>query len=526
MEDKITRIHSDRSDEAPLARVIAITSGKGGVGKTNLTTNLAIELARRDKKVCILDADTGLANINILLGLNPKHTLEHLLSEDFDIDDVLLEGPAGVSIVPGASGLTEFADLSRGQQQRLFNSLKQIETRFDYLLIDTAAGIADSILQFVKAAAHTLLVLSPDPTSLTDAFALTRLILRQEYEGQLHAVVNMSDGAEPAHKVYNRFALAANKYLGTDIDYLGQIRHDRKLTLAVRLQHPVVLMTPDSAASQCFTKLAERIDKEFGGQPGQGFAKYWRDQQPEALVTPIAGTQTVTNTAPQTSPTSLDELHRRFVDCIQGERGEAAEFVAAIKPIIDAYVERFQEFPLDMRDAVSRYLELSECPDEEIRTQLNTLEELYEKRLGKPLLNAEETVFNALEQLDEEQFGTTLSALAEQYKQRFGKEFSTPDAELRQQVERLTQENEARAANLVSQLGELSAEVAGYRQSNDALESIREALAARETQDIAPAPSKIEPEAPPMEFIPVPVEITVSEESEDSLERLFQRLKR
>jgi len=146
------------------AHVIAISSGKGGVGKTNIATNLGITLASHGKRVCIFDADTNLANINILLNINPPYTLQQVLSGEKEIEDILVDGPAGLQIVPAASGIAEFIQLGRVQQERLLAALKQLESRFDYLLIDTAAGISDSVLNFLQAAPYTVLMITPEPT--------------------------------------------------------------------------------------------------------------------------------------------------------------------------------------------------------------------------------------------------------------------------------------------------------------------------------------------------------------------------
>lgn len=425
MLNKVTPLHGNTSSlqtRPRRARVIAVTSGKGGVGKTNITTNLAIGLAQQGQRVCVFDADTGLANINILLGLTPRYTLEQLFDGSQEIDELLIDGPGGMKIIPGASGIARIADLDRHSQQVLFNSLQRIESQFDYLLLDTAAGIADSVVQFVKAAEQAIVVLSPDPTSLTDAFALSRLLLRQDYSGGLNALVNMAEGAEAARRIFNRFSQAVNKYLHTSYHYLGHVSADRAVVSAVRLQHPVMLVSPESAASRCLQQLASAVHKKFSATPGKGLAQYWREQQQETPVDTVPEPATIVPTATQSvHETSLDQLNRQFVNCIQGNKGDAEEFIAAIKPIIDAYVARFRSFPLDMREAVSKYLEVADFPEQEIRKQLTMLEQLYEEHFQRPLMDKEDSLFRLLQQVrdSEAEFSSTIERLQESYENQY-----------------------------------------------------------------------------------------------------------
>ena len=407
------------------ARVVAITSGKGGVGKTSITANIAVALALAGKRVCIVDADTGLANINIVMGLTPRHTLEDFLDGALPIEAILMEGPRGVRVVPGASGIVEYADLSRHHQQSLLNGMQRLEEQFDYLLIDTAAGIADSVIHFVLAAERALLVISPDPTSLTDAFALTRILKRNNYTGRLHALVNMADSVESARKVYQRFAQAVHKYMQVDIDWFGHVSADRAVVTSVRLQHPVILVQPDAPASRCFHALAQGLEQACSGEQGPGLAEHLRSLQPETAVDPASAAIDMIRSAQPTRPVAreanLGELHRQFIDCIQESKGSAEELVAAIKPIIDAYVARFHSFPLDMREAIYRYLEMGDFPDHEIRNQVMMLEQLYEKRYQRPLMDKEDSLFRLLNQVrdSEADFASTIARLQQSYERQY-----------------------------------------------------------------------------------------------------------
>ncbi|MBK7171113.1 MAG: MinD/ParA family protein [Gammaproteobacteria bacterium] len=428
MQHTVTSLFGNSEQQRPQptrARVIAITSGKGGVGKTNITTNLAISLARQGKRVCIFDADTGLANINILLGLTPQHTLEDFLEGSLPLEDILMEGPRGVRIVPGASGIAEYADLDRHRQQTLLNGLRRIEDQFDYLLIDTAAGISDAVIQFVLATELAILVVSPDPTSLTDSFALTRVLKRNEYAGRIEVLVNMAESQDAAQRVYQRFSQAVSKYLQLDLKWFGYVSADRAVVSAIRLQHPVVLMQPDAPASQCFERLASHLQETCATESGPGMSEFLRSRVPETAVDPaqaaidlIRGAQPTRQIAQEAN---LGDLHRQFIDCIQGSKGGAEELVAAIKPIIDAYVARFHSFPLDMREAIYRYLEMGDFPDHEIRNQVMLLEQLYEKRYQRPLMDKEDSLFRLLNQVrdSEPEFADAIARLQHSYERQY-----------------------------------------------------------------------------------------------------------
>lgn len=476
MQNTVTPLFGDSQPPATAprrARVIAITSGKGGVGKTNTTANVAVALALAGKRVCIIDADTGLANINIVLGLRPEHTLEDFLDHGLPIEAILMEGPRGVRVVPGASGIVEYADLSRQHQQSLLNGMQRLEQAFDYLLIDTAAGIADSVIRFVLAAERALLVVSPDPTSLTDAFALTRILKRNHYGGDLHVLVNMADSEAAALKVYQRFAQAAQKYMQVELDWFGHVTADRALVTAVRLQHPVVLVQPDAPSSVCFHALAQRLEQVCAGRPGGGIAEHLRSLQPEAAVDPASAAIEMIRSAQPRQPVARDanlgELHRQFIDCIQGNSGSAEELVAAIKPIIDAYVARFHSFPLDMREAIYRYLEMADFPDHEIRNQVMLLEQLYEKRYHRPLMDKEDSLFRLLNQVrnSEPEFAATIARLQQSYERQYR---PGPQEALQALLERLRQpeSGEQELLESIEALQDLCLERFGYRSSPDA----------------------------------------------------------
>lgn len=259
-------------------RIIAVTSGKGGVGKTSISVNLAVALARQGARVCVLDADTGLANINILLGLLPRYTLEHVFSGEKLLAEILLKGPDGVDIIPGASGLVSMANPELGKQQALIDSLGQLEQQYDYLLIDTAAGISTSVLHFVASAQTALVVITPEPTSLTDAFSLLKVLQQKGYRRTVQVVVNMASDSRQAWRIYERFNAAVSKYLGLTTQWLACIPRDDAMRRAVMAQKPVLLSAPGQPATMGFVTLAELLAQHFQENtvPNAVFSRYWQ----------------------------------------------------------------------------------------------------------------------------------------------------------------------------------------------------------------------------------------------------------
>jgi len=251
-----------RKNNSDRVRTIAITSGKGGVGKTNITANLACVLARMNKKTLVLDADAGLANIDVVLGLTPKYNLYHVLSGERSLSEVIVSGPCGVKILPSASGIQEMTDLSRGQKLTLLEDLDSIQENLDFMLIDTAAGIASNVMYFNMAAQEIIVIATPEPTSLTDAYALIKVLHQRYAKKRFRLLINMVNSAAEAHNVYMRLSSATDHFLNLNIEFMGYILHDKKLQEAVRMQQAFVELYPGSPASLCLKKIAEKICNE------------------------------------------------------------------------------------------------------------------------------------------------------------------------------------------------------------------------------------------------------------------------
>ncbi|MBT3723438.1 MAG: MinD/ParA family protein [Gammaproteobacteria bacterium] len=242
-----------------VARVIAISSGKGGVGKSSVSLNLAIELSRQKHKVCIFDADTNLANINIMTGLSPDFTLQDFLTANKPLQDIMLQGPGGINIIPAASGFMDFVHYDPLQQEKLINLLQQLEKQFDYILIDTAAGINETVLSFIKAAPETIITITSEPTSLTDAFSLLKVLKQQGFNQPIQVLVNRVPSYQVAKEVLTRFSAALKKYLNMKITAPGYVLDDKNVSRSVMLQTPFILKYPETPASLCIKSFASKI---------------------------------------------------------------------------------------------------------------------------------------------------------------------------------------------------------------------------------------------------------------------------
>ena len=274
------------------ASVIAVTSGKGGVGKSNVAVNLAIKLATAGKKVVLLDADLGLANADVLCNVNLPCNLSHVISRKKELSEVMVEGPGGFQLIGGASGLARMADLSDADRYRLVDALAELEERVDVILIDTGAGISPNVLTFTRAADQVLVVTTPEPTAITDAYAVIKVLSRSGFgeltTGGFGEMKNASPGARrrvsllvnmvrtpgEARVVYERISKVARQFLNVSVDDAGYLCDDDEVQLAVRRRAPFMIASPRCPASQCITQLAMRLQPDIPNtavEPARGF---------------------------------------------------------------------------------------------------------------------------------------------------------------------------------------------------------------------------------------------------------------
>jgi len=251
----------DRSGKTT-TRVFAITSGKGGVGKTAVVANMAVLLARMGKRVLILDADLGLANIDVVFGLTPGHNLNHFFSGEQGLEAILTDGPEGIKILPAGSGVQRFTRLDAHQKMRLLEALDAMNNDFDFVLIDTEAGISENVTYFNTAAQEILVVTTPEPTAITDAYALMKLLSNQYHEKHFNLIVNFIKSEDEALDVYRKLTMVANRYLDISIDYIGSIPRDKMMVDAIRKQQVLVQLYPESKTAGAFQALARTVVQE------------------------------------------------------------------------------------------------------------------------------------------------------------------------------------------------------------------------------------------------------------------------
>lgn len=243
----------------PFVRVIAVTGGKGGVGKTNASVNLAIQLARLNQRVLLLDADLGLANVDIQLGLKPAKNLEHVLLGDASLRDVIIEGPEGIRIIPASSGVATMASLEPSQHVGLISAFSELANDIDVLIVDTAAGISDTVVSFVKASQEVLVVVCDEPSSVTDAYALIKVLNSQHSVDRYRIIVNQVADESEARRLFGRLVTTTDKFLDVILQYQGYIPFDPAVKKAVKMQKAVSTAFPSSPASRAYKKIADQL---------------------------------------------------------------------------------------------------------------------------------------------------------------------------------------------------------------------------------------------------------------------------
>jgi len=250
---------ADRRPAGQRLRVVAVTSGKGGVGKTNVVANLAIALAQTGERVTIFDADLSLANVDVLLGLSPQFHLGHVLLGNRELGEVMIEGPHGVRLLPGSSGLEELGELTAVQRAILTSSLREFELSNDFILIDTPAGIGSNVTTILRAADEVIVVTTPEPTAVIDAYATIKVAARHAPTQRLHLIINEVHNARDAQQIFEQLAGVAERFLDRELAYLGMIVDDQSVPRAVKQQEPFIKAFPEAPASRCLRIIAKQL---------------------------------------------------------------------------------------------------------------------------------------------------------------------------------------------------------------------------------------------------------------------------
>ena len=375
--------------------VIAVSSGKGGVGKTTLTVNLGISMARQGKNVCLFDADTNLANINIMLRETPLYTLQHVIDGEKSISEIIIHSN-GISLVPGASGVTDFNELDYLGQKRLLSALNELEKLFDVILVDTSAGIHDNVLDFIEAAHQVIVLITPEPTSLTDSFSLLRRLRKRKYRKRINVIVNHADSELGARKVFKRFSGAVSKYIGYYPAYLGYVAEDAIVSSAVCTQVPVRVYKPDSLSSLCFDRIARNLLSLIKQHiRDKSLSDNWQNQMVTEPKVKLANK--ASSPVPVAAPIQQEKANSSEVDTEQQLRYKQAdrarkkqvlqEHKNAIVEYIDnadfskeeiahtldifltAFFKRFKDYPVNLVEQVNLLLQTNALP----QTQINQL---------------------------------------------------------------------------------------------------------------------------------------------------------
>ena len=262
-----------KESSSKAARVITITSGKGGVGKTNFTVNLAIYLKRQNVRTVVVDADFGLANIEILLGSAPKNTLADLINGRYSIDEIITQAE-GISFISGGTGLSDLANVSGPHLNNIIESMSALDSLADVILVDTGAGISDSVLKFVASANETIVVCAPEPTSITDAYSLVKAVKEGcSYIPRFRVVINQTEDKQEGDAIFNKLQSVAGRFLSLNLEHLGTIPRDSNLIKAVKSQRPCMISFPNSAYSKEIESIGRKIldlnmEKEPAGMKG------------------------------------------------------------------------------------------------------------------------------------------------------------------------------------------------------------------------------------------------------------------
>lgn len=260
-------VKQNTSPQKPAARVITVTSGKGGVGKSSMSVNLAIELSRMGKRVIIMDADFGLANIEVMLGIRPGYNLADLMFRGKALKEVITEGPENVGFISGGSGIQELTVLTRDQIMNLTQRLAELDELADIIIVDTGAGIADAVLEFIMASSEVLLVVTPEPTSITDAYALLKTLNRKvEFSSEntkIRMIANRVNAESEGKELYAKLNMVATQFLSFELEYLGEVPQDATVSNAIIRQKPVVISYPESNAGRAIKMLAKKLNGTY-----------------------------------------------------------------------------------------------------------------------------------------------------------------------------------------------------------------------------------------------------------------------
>jgi flagellar biosynthesis protein FlhG len=423
-QNKVSRLTPRKT-----SHVLAVTSGKSGVGKTSVALNLGIALAMKGARVCIFDADSKEANVNAQLGIIPGYAFEDYLEGGQTLDEVITEGPRGLHIIPAAAGLADLIGLDDGKRRMLTEAMKILERQYDYLLIDSGAGTDSTVLSLVQSASHTLLVISPEPASQSEACALVKALSVRNYPGTIYVLVNMVADMNNAMDVFRQFETAIKQQLRTEVQYFGYIALDEAVISSMHYRQPVLTQEPESPSSKCFLSLANKMNSLLHGtHNGQLFADYWEKiiaQSPDSQPDETENKTSTPAGRPQEQPTaSLDYSRLKDValEMLNSETATPEEATAFANSVLDAYIRKYNRFPGDLKETLYDVLERMDFPQNEMHDIIVTLETLFEKCSHQPVHDYQETIVKLFAEIhgSETKFRSISERLQASYERQFG----------------------------------------------------------------------------------------------------------
>jgi flagellar biosynthesis protein FlhG len=280
-QERLSRLNSQRP-----VKVLAVTGGKGGVGKTTISANLAVSIAAQGRDVMLLDADLGLANVDVLLGLHTRFHMGHVLNGDCSLEDAIVTGPHGLQIVPAASGMKRMANLSQAEHAGLIRAFSDLYHRCDLLVIDTAAGLHDSVVTFTQAAHHVLVVVCDEPASITDAYALIKVLSREHGVQRFQILANQTRRTQEGPQLFEKIQRVCDRFLNVTLEFAGSVPYDDYLRRAVQRQAAVVEAYPGSISSLALKNLAVKADKWSVPQGARGHLEFFVERMVGAQMAP------------------------------------------------------------------------------------------------------------------------------------------------------------------------------------------------------------------------------------------------
>lgn len=263
-------------------KIIAVSSGKGGVGKTNVSVNLAISMAKQGKEVLLLDADLGLANVDVVLGLNTEYDLSHVMSGERTLDEIMVQGPSNIKVIPASTGKSNMANLTPSEHIGLVNAFSDLSCAVDVMIIDTGAGISDSVISFCGASQEVIVVVHDEPASITDAYAFIKVMSKKHNVSRFHILANMTQDAQEGRELFIKLSKATDRFLDVVLSFLGAIPYDGKLRKAIQHQRAVVDAFPNSPSSLAFKRITKQIANWPNSAQTDGQLKFFVERMLQA----------------------------------------------------------------------------------------------------------------------------------------------------------------------------------------------------------------------------------------------------